>query len=105
MSEELWAPALQESELQEGSMGLAFPRGISVILIKKGTNVYALRNRCAHMSCTLASGRLDGYILTCPCHEWRFDIRSGEFADAPELRVPTYDWKSEDGTIYVKLKE
>jgi 3-phenylpropionate/trans-cinnamate dioxygenase ferredoxin subunit len=44
---------------------------------------------------------LDSYILTCPCHDWRFDIRDGRFLDAPELSLKTYPTKTENGKIYI----
>jgi nitrite reductase/ring-hydroxylating ferredoxin subunit len=105
MEDNLWAPAVDESHLQEGTINLISPNGVSIILIKKDGRIYALRNRCAHMSCTLAGGRLDGYTLQCPCHEWKFDITTGEFIDAREIKVQTYLCKSEDGQIQVKMEE
>ena len=105
MDEGVWVPTLAESDLAEGTINLAFPKGLSIILIKKAGRIYALRNRCAHMSCPLSGGRLDGYTLQCPCHEWRFDITTGEFLDARELKVRTYACKSQDGTIHVNLEE
>lgn len=99
-----WIPALEESALQEGAISLVFLIGVSIILIKKQDHIYALRNRCAHMSCTLAGGRLDDYTLQCPCHEWKFDITSGEFLAAREIKVQTYLCKTQDGTVHVKLE-
>jgi len=29
-------------------------------------------------------------VITCPCHDWRFDVRTGEFLDAPEVRLAVY---------------
>lgn len=105
MSEDTWVPALDESTLEEGAINLATPRGVSIVLIKKDGQVYALRNRCAHMSCDLSGGWLDGYTLQCPCHEWKYDIRTGEFLDAREIAVPTYPCKSLGGTIVIKMEE
>jgi 3-phenylpropionate/trans-cinnamate dioxygenase ferredoxin subunit len=87
MEDNVWVPTLDESELHEDTMHLVFPKGVSIILIKKAERVYALRNRCAHMSCTLAGGRLEGYTLQCPCHEWKFDITTGEFLEPREITV------------------
>ena len=104
MDENVWIPTLDESDLQEGAISLVFPKGMSIILIKKQGQIYALRNRCAHMSCTLAGGRLDNYTLQCPCHEWKFDITSGEFLAAREIKVQTYLCKTQDGKVHVKLE-
>lgn len=105
MKESTWVPALDESDLTEDTINMSFPKGVSIILIKKAGHIYALRNQCAHMSCTLSGGRLDGYTLQCPCHEWKFDITTGEFIDAREIKVQTYVCKSQDGKIHVKLEE
>jgi nitrite reductase/ring-hydroxylating ferredoxin subunit len=104
MEEDVWVPALDESHLQEEAITLVFPKGLSIILVKKDGRIYALRNRCAHMSCTLAGGRLDGFVLQCPCHGWKYDIATGEFLDAREITVPTYTCKSQRGKIFVKLE-
>jgi 3-phenylpropionate/trans-cinnamate dioxygenase ferredoxin subunit len=105
MEEDVWVPTLDEALLQEETINLVFPKGVSIILIKKDGQIYALRNRCAHMSCTLAGGRLDGYTLQCPCHEWKYDITTGEFLEAREIVVPTYRCKSQDGKILVNLEK
>src|SRR5258705_9432446 len=104
MEDNVWMPTLDESALHEDTIHLVFPKGVSIILIKKDGRIYALRNRCAHMSCTLAGGRLDGYTLQCPCHEWKFDITTGEFLTAREIAVPTYSCQSHDGKIMGKLE-
>ncbi len=57
--------------------------------------------KCLHMACPLFMGTLDDYILTCPCHDWRFDIRDGRFLDASELSLKTYPTKTEGGKIYI----
>jgi nitrite reductase/ring-hydroxylating ferredoxin subunit len=105
MQDNVWVPTLDESELHEDTIHTVFPKGVSIILIKKDGHVYALRNRCAHMSCTLAGGRLNGYTLQCSCHEWKYDIITGEFLDAREITVPTYRCKFEDGKVLVELEE
>lgn len=105
MEEGVWVPALVESQLLDETITLVSLKGVSIILMKKEGHIYALRNRCAHMSCTLAGGRLDGYTLQCPCHEWKFDFTTGEFIDAREIKVQTYRCKSQDGKILVKLEE
>jgi nitrite reductase/ring-hydroxylating ferredoxin subunit len=105
MNQSVWVPALDESRLADDGLAVALAKGLSVLLIRKDARIYALRNRCAHMSCTLASGQLDGYTLKCPCHEWKFDIRTGEFLAARELRIPTYPCKTDGGKIFIALEE
>src|SRR5712671_1240588 len=104
MEEEVRVPTLDEAALLEQAINVVFPKGVSIILIKKDGQIYAIRNRCAHMACTLAGGRLDGDTLHCPCHGWKYDITTGEFIEAREITIPTYRCKSHDGKILIKLE-
>lgn len=55
------------------------------------------------MECPLSKGNLDQYVITCPCHDWRFDVRTGEFLDAKEIKVATYETKVTDGNVFVNI--
>lgn len=98
-----WVFAIQANELQDNSMTLVFPKGLSILLIKKAGQIYALSNKCAHMGCGMGGGTLNGYTLQCPCHDWRYDIRTGAFLNAGEIKIPTYRWQSVDGKIYINI--
>ena len=98
-----WIFVMEEISLPEGGMAPVYPLGINLVLARVGGTVYAVSGKCAHMACPLFKGNLDGYTLTCPCHDWRFDIRTGRFLDAPELGVAVYPVKSEAGKLLVSL--
>ena len=82
-----------------------YPKGIGILLVRLGDTVHAVRNRCSHMGCPLEGGLLEGPLLMCPCHDWRFDVRDGRFVDAPELSIPVFETRVEDGKLLVKLAE
>lgn len=99
-----WIQVMKADALRLQSMAAVFPKGLPVLLIRKTADeLYAVANKCPHMGCPLSRGRLDGHILQCPCHDWRFDIRTGVFLDAPELALRLHEWKIEDGRIFVKI--
>ena len=103
MQEQGWYFVTEENKFKEQSMKLVFPKGLPVLLIRKsGNEIYAVSDKCSHMACPLRGGTLDGYVLKCPCHDWRFDIRTGAFLDAPEICLPRYEWKLSDGYIEIK---
>ncbi len=91
--------------MQENSPNWVFPKGLPVLLIKKAGKIFAISNKCAHMSCPLGLGNLEDYIVKCPCHDWRYDIRTGEFLDAKEIKITVYEWKIEEGKIVIKVRE
>lgn len=48
---------------------------------------YVLDDRCSHARTALAGGRLCGFVLECPLHGGRIDVRDGSPA-APPVRRP-----------------
>ena len=98
-------PALEENELQEGTMKLVSIDGSPVLLIKQGGQVFAIDNRCPHMGCCFSGGTLDGNVIICPCHDWRFNLKTGEYEDESSMKLTIYEWKIESGKIWVKLEE
>jgi 3-phenylpropionate/trans-cinnamate dioxygenase ferredoxin subunit len=98
-----WIFVLDDLTLTEGKMVPVYPAGVNVLLARVGGVVYAVSGKCAHMACPLFTGKLDGYTITCPCHDWRFDVRTGKFLDAPEISLANYSTKSVDGKVFVNL--
>jgi nitrite reductase/ring-hydroxylating ferredoxin subunit len=100
-----WVPTVDDAKVREGAYVPVYPKGVGILLVRVDGSLYAVANKCAHMACPLEGGELAGAVLTCPCHDWRFDVRSGEFLDAPELRLATYQVKIDDGKVHVALGE
>ena len=98
-----WTAVLDDSALPEGRMAPVYPLGVNVLLARVGGAVYAVSGKCAHMACPLFMGRLEGYTVVCPCHDWRFDVRTGRFVNAPELGLTVYLTKLEAGKLFVSL--
>lgn len=98
-----WLYVADKGDLPEGSIMPVYPMGIHVILARIEDIIYAFNGKCLHMACPLYTGTLEGNILTCPCHDWRYDLKTGQFLDAPELRLESYPVKFSDGKIFIKL--
>jgi len=98
-----WMYVIDEAALPDGTMAPVYPAGVNVVIARVGGGVYAVAGACAHMACPLSLGTLSDHTLTCGCHDWRFDVRTGRFLDAPELRLEIYDVKSEAGRLFVSL--
>jgi 3-phenylpropionate/trans-cinnamate dioxygenase ferredoxin subunit len=99
-----WVFTIEDSKLPDNSKIAVYPKGLQVLLIKRSGQIYAISDKCAHMACSLASGVLEDHTLKCPCHDWKYDIRNGEFLDAKEIKIPVYDVKVSDGNIFVKVE-
>lgn len=98
-----WIQVALRQDIPDGGVKVVFPRGLSIILFRHGDEVLAMSNRCPHMGCPLVGGRLEGEVIRCPCHEWSFNIRTGEMTLAKEVKVPLYDVKVDEGRISIRL--
>ena len=100
-----FVPVLEESELQEGSMRVVRVIDTPVLLIKKFGQIFAIDDRCPHMGCLLSHGTLDGLVIVCPCHDWRFNLETGEYEEEPAITLTRIEWKVESGKIWIQLEE
>jgi nitrite reductase/ring-hydroxylating ferredoxin subunit len=100
-----FVPAVDEKELLEGKMKLVSVEGIPILFIRQSGKIYALDNRCPHMGCGFNGGSLDGLVIICPCHDWRFNLETGEYEDEPSLKLVMFPFKVESGKIWVKIDE
>ncbi len=50
---------------------------IEIVLFNLNGNFHAISNKCIHKGGPLIKGKLDGNIITCPWHGWKYDIRTG----------------------------
>jgi 3-phenylpropionate/trans-cinnamate dioxygenase ferredoxin subunit len=100
-----WTALMNEASLPEGGLKVAYPRGLNVVVARVDGAVYAVSGACPHMGCPLFTGSLTGGVLTCPCHDWRFDVRTGRFLSSPELGLTVYPVRSEAGVLFVNLEE
>ena len=102
MNEDNFVVALDENEIKEDSMKLVSVAGRDILLAKHAGQVFAVSNRCPHVGCSLAMGKLKEYIVTCPCHGRSFDIRNGQYQTSKQIELTSYECKTENGKIYVK---
>lgn len=91
------------SELFDGERRCFTLEGRRVFLIKLEGRVYAYENRCAHRELPIATGRLDGYVLTCPVHEWQYDIRNGRGVNPDAARLRSFALRIENDDVLVDV--
>ncbi|MCC6503733.1 MAG: Rieske (2Fe-2S) protein [Deltaproteobacteria bacterium] len=103
MSEKDWIYVMDDSRLPEGAIAAVYPKGVNILLAKVLGKVYALDGKCAHMGCPLFCSSISGHIITCPCHDWRYDLLTGEFIDSSEIKLRAYAVKAENGRLFVSL--
>ena len=90
--------------------------GKPILIVKYGDNYYGMHAVCAHMGCALLTD-VNGYIATCPAHLAKYDVRTGEMIEKPQVRpdvlceysdirapLPTYKVRvTQDGFLEVDV--
>lgn len=104
MGQEDLVSSIKENEIKEGKMKAVRIKGRSILLIRQGGQFFGVSNQCPHMGCSLEGGILKDYLVMCPCHGWKFDIRNGQYEEIKEVALASYRCKIENGKVYVEIE-
>ena len=89
-----------------------------LVLVRVDDQVYALRDSCPHMAVSFAGGAVVPYaagtpdeprfddeqpVLTCPWHQYEFQLSTGACLTAERLSARTYAVTVRDGGVLVDL--
>lgn len=75
------------------------------IAIFRGTDdsVFAIKDECPHKKGPLSQGIMHGNSVTCPLHNWKISLESGEALGVDEGCSNVYQTKVENGKVYLKF--
>jgi nitrite reductase/ring-hydroxylating ferredoxin subunit len=101
-----FAPVMRDSDLPENEPRRAQYNGLPVVLVRRNSRVYALYERCAHMSGPLADGTLEGNGIRCPWHGSCFSLEDGHVIEGPATNPqPSFETRISDGQIFLRSRE
>ena len=90
--------ALEDVPLR-GARLVKTPAGCIAVFRTDTQEVFAAANRCPHKGGPLVEGIVHGQKVTCPLHNWVFDLNTGLAQGADEGRIATYAVRVEAGRI------
>jgi len=73
--------------------------GVAVFRVEG--KLYVIDDACTHEDGPLGEGEISGTVVTCPYHDWRFDMKTGECLSHDNRHVSCYAVKEKDGFIWV----
>jgi nitrite reductase/ring-hydroxylating ferredoxin subunit len=91
-----------------------FPPGGGTVVTIEGKDIglfnvdgvtYAMDDACLHHGVSLGTSQLDGKIVTCRGHGWKYDVTTGSTLNSPGYGVAAYPVKVLDGKIMVAINE
>jgi len=90
-------------EIPKGKMKMVKLGNVDVLVANVDGNFFAIGNRCTHVGGPLAKGILQNYIVQCPLHGSKFDVRNGTVLGGPaRTPEPSFEVKIENNQILLK---
>ena|SRR5437870_1469808 len=90
-------------DLKPGEGRVIEAAGREVALFNVDGRYFAIDNRCPHRDGPLGDGDLEGRVVTCPWHGWRWDVTTGTNVNNPAVKVACVPVSVEDGFVWVDL--
>lgn len=92
-----WIKVAEAKEVAPACGKVVTVLGETVVLFAVDGDVCAIDNTCPHQGGPLGEGVLDGDVVTCPWHGWRYNVRTG----CPVLTPPvkTFDVRRNGSSI------
>ena len=84
---------------REGARLVKTDAGCIAVFRTVDDKVYALDDRCPHKGGPLSQGIVHGGSVTCPLHNWVFDLATGLAEGADDGAVPVTAARVEDGQV------
>ena len=76
----------------------------SILLCRQGEEVYALENQCPHAGYGLGGGCFKNYVIRCPAHGHKFDVRTGfSIKNVDGFPIPCFPVQMRGRSIWVDL--
>lgn len=91
------------NDVAEGSGTTVQADGQAIALFKVAGTFYAIHNACLHRGGPLGEGELDGQMVTCPWHAWRYDVTTGINEVNPDVKIQQYPVKVAGDDVLVEI--
>jgi nitrite reductase/ring-hydroxylating ferredoxin subunit/alkylhydroperoxidase/carboxymuconolactone decarboxylase family protein YurZ len=95
-----WHDLIDWAEVNDDAITYVEDRdGRSVFIYRSGNDCRVYDSRCPHQVTDIPHLALSGKQLTCPKHQWAFDVTSGECVEKGSLPLKLFDSKIEQGRL------
>lgn len=91
------------SDLPPGRLTTVTVNGKEIVVLNAGKKFYAMDNACPHRGGPLSEGRREGTRLTCPWHEWSFDMKDGTLAVNPDVKIATHTVVQDGNDLFLEI--
>ncbi len=92
-----------KNDIKNGEGKTISTAGKEIALFNVDGEFFAIDNTCAHRGGPLGEGMLEGGIVTCPFHGWKFNVQNGSSVMPPGAKQKSFPVKLEGDDIMVEV--
>ncbi|WP_458747396.1 Rieske 2Fe-2S domain-containing protein [Candidatus Nitrosocosmicus sp. T] len=92
---------IKSGESKSFSIKTEEEKNIEIAVFNLNGSFYAISNSCIHKGGPLSNGFLNGDIVTCPWHGWKYSVKTGKSLHEGGDSVNSYDIKIAGNKLYV----
>ncbi|HUV17873.1 MAG TPA: Rieske (2Fe-2S) protein [Ilumatobacteraceae bacterium] len=96
-------PDLHLDDLPVGTMKMIKADGHRVCLVRTSDGLHAIDHACPHEGYGLTQGELDGDLVTCAWHNWKFRVTDGVCVQGEEGVQTHHVAVADDGAVQVSI--
>lgn len=101
MAEPVWHDVIAVADLADGKAARLDCDGRGLFVWRKGRTIRVYDSLCPHQSTDIPHLAIEGTRLTCPKHEWAFDIESGRCIAKGDRPLTEFPHKVENQRLFV----
>jgi 3-phenylpropionate/trans-cinnamate dioxygenase ferredoxin component len=90
-------------EIPPGEARVVEVEGRSIAVCNVDGRYYGIDNECPHRGGPLGEGDLNGAVIACPWHAWRWDVTTGANVNNPVVKVGCYTVVADADGLLVQL--
>lgn len=98
-----YLPVAEAAEVPKDGVKVITVAGTPIALLNVGGEIFALEHSCPHQGGPIGEGEVCGMTITCPWHDWKFDIRTGANDRDPTILAKTYAVRVVEGMVLVEV--
>jgi cell fate regulator YaaT (PSP1 superfamily)/nitrite reductase/ring-hydroxylating ferredoxin subunit len=98
-----WIFVGKKAEIEQGKAIVADLGGPKVAVFNVDGIYHVLSNECGHQGGPLGEGKLEGFSVVCPWHQWKFDVTTGNCLSVGGSSVRKYEVAAAGEELYVRI--
>jgi nitrite reductase/ring-hydroxylating ferredoxin subunit len=94
-----WRDVMAVADITEGEVKRVDCPTRSVFVYREGEDYKVYDSHCPHQVTNIPQLALEGLTLTCPKHQWKFDIRTGACIEKGKHPLKSFETQVEGGRL------